>query len=113
MKMKKISQSLFWCGLFFTTISATAQEVNDMNTEKSVVKYTIMERFEPELILTATEREKMKAERFAEIKSKMEILDTLDISERKRDRLIEDLMENPFSPRLARTLAEIEFQEDN
>lgn len=113
MKMKKISRNLFWCGLFFTTISATAQEVNDMNTEKSVVKYTIMERFEPELILTATEREKMKAERFAEIKSKMEILDTLDISERKRDRLIEDLMEDPFSPRLARTLAEIEFQEDN
>ena len=110
--MKKIARSPFCFGLLLTTIGALAQEEQDFITEEPVARYTIMERFEPELILTAAEREQMKAERFAEIKSKMEILDTLDISERKRDRLMEDLMEDPLSPRLTKTLAEIEFQEN-
>lgn len=37
-----------------------------------------MERFEPNLTLTASERVIKNAERFAEIKAKMQMLDTLN-----------------------------------
>lgn len=83
-----------------------------MGGEQPVKKYTIMERFEPEYILTATEREKLKAERFAEIQITMRVLDTMNISDRKREKLINDLMVDPFSPRLSKTMAEIRFKED-
>lgn len=79
----------------------------------TVKKYTIMERFEPDLILTASEREKMRAERFAEIQTKMRILDTMDISDRKREKLMNDLVKDPFSFRLSKTLADIKFGEDD
>lgn len=83
------------------------------NQEVEVTKHTIMERFEPELMLSAEERLELKDERVAEIKRRREILDTLDISERKREKLIRDLLKNPNSPRLSRTLAEIEFEDKN
>ncbi|CAZ98514.1 hypothetical protein Q4603_09685 [Zobellia galactanivorans] len=77
-----------------------------------VTKYTVMERFEPELILSAKEREQLKEERIAEVKRRREILDTLSISERKRERLLQDLIKDPFSNRLSRTMAEIEFEDE-
>lgn len=84
-----------------------------MAGEKQLVKkYTIMERFEPDLILTVSEREKLKAERFAEIQTKMRIIDTMDLSARKREKLIHDLVNDPFSFRLSKTLVDSRFGED-
>lgn len=93
------------------TLSAQGSNYNIEGETETVKKYTIMERFEPELIQTASERQKMKTERFAEIQAKMSILDTMDISERKREKLINDLIENPFSTRLSKTLVDTKFSE--
>lgn len=101
------------CALLVGTLTITAQEqLNTTADEVRTVKYTIMERFESDMILTAVERERLKKERFEEIKSKIGILDTLDISERKREKLMEDLITDPFSPRLSKTLADIEYKEE-
>ena len=97
--MKNYLSTSIYCFVLFSGFTLSAQQSDFVmaGERQEVKKYTIMERFEPELILTATEREKLKAERFAAIQTKMSILDTLDISERKREKLINDLIENPFS----------------
>ncbi len=100
-------------GLFFTLSVASQQGANQITGNPQLAKkYTLMERFEPDLALSASERERLKAERFAEIKLKMQILDTMDISERKREKLLSDLIERPFSTRLSRTMADGQFEEE-
>ncbi|WP_422080101.1 hypothetical protein [Ulvibacterium sp.] len=79
------------------------------NEELKVNKRTYMERFEPRLIKSVEERLALKQLRIAEMRRKMRILDSLDISERKRRALQNDLHENPFSHRLSKTWVDIEF----
>lgn len=111
--MKKISYSIGLCSTLFGVFTGFSQQnVDTVEKTQQIQKYTIMERFEPDLILTAVEREQLKATRFAEIKLKIQILDTMNISERKRERLIEDLVEDPFSDRLSKTLTDITFDND-
>jgi len=77
-----------------------------------VKKYTVMEQYEPELVLSVDERVRLKKERMATIKRRRGILDTLDISERRRERLLKALLKNPFSDKLNKAVADIEFNED-
>ena len=95
----------------FTTFAQT-QFKSAEKTNAEVTRHTVMERFDPQLILSAEERIKLKEDRVAEINRRRGILDTIDISERKREKLMRDILKDPFSPRLARTLAEIEFEDD-
>ena len=74
-----------------------------------VKKYTVMEQYEPELVLSVDERVRLKKKRIATIKRRRGILDTLDISERRRERLLKALLKNPFSDKLNKAVAEIEF----
>lgn len=99
----------------FGILTVSSQEGFDAlnGLSPSIKKHTLMDRFEPDLTLTASEREVMKAERFAEIKAKMQMLDTLNISEREREMLIEELIEDPFSTRLAKALADIKYESEN
>lgn len=71
-----------------------------------------MERFEPQLIKSVEERMALKQSRIAEMRRKMIILDSLDISERRRKALQKDLRNNPFSHRLTKTLSAIEFVDE-
>lgn len=77
-----------------------------------VKKYTVMEQYEPELVLSIDERVRLKEERIATIKRRRGILDTLDISERRRERLLKALVKNPFSDKLNKAVADIEFVVD-
>ena len=77
-----------------------------------VKKYTIMERFEPEYALTAAKRKQMKAERFEKLKAQIEIIDAMDVSEQKREHLLQDLLNKPFSQRLTKALADTKFEEE-
>ena len=92
-------------------ISAQESEYKMAGEDQEVKKYTLMERFEPDLILTANEREQLKVARFDAIKTKLSILDTMDISPRKREKLMNDVIEHPFSTRLSKTLVETKFDE--
>lgn len=77
-----------------------------------VKKYTVMEQYEPELVLSVDIRVRLKKERMATIKRRRGILDTLVISERRRERLLKALLKNPFSDKLNKAVANIEFIED-
>ncbi len=77
-----------------------------------VKKYTVMEQYEPELVLSVNERVRLKKKRIATIKRRRRILDTLDISDRRRERLLKELLNNPFSDKLNKAVADIEFTED-
>ncbi len=87
-----------------------AQEYSTPTQE--VKKYTVMELYEPDLILSVAERKQLKEKRQHSIAVKKRILDTLDISERRRQRLLKALDKNPFSNGLNRAMAEIEFVDD-
>ncbi len=97
-----------------TGTSAFAQQkLQDDTKNMEVTKYTVMERFEPGLVLSTEERVELKEAYKAERELRREIIDTLHITERKREKLLNDLAKNPFSARLSRTLtlAEIEFED--
>ncbi|MGB7394309.1 MAG: hypothetical protein WA913_07950, partial [Pricia sp.] len=62
MKLLKV----FGCSCIILLCASTAwsqQNENGVATNNQVVKYTLMERFEPELTLTSKERERIKEER--------------------------------------------------
>ena len=65
----------------------------------------ILTKFEPDFLQS-------NEERMAEIRHKRSILDTLDISERKRRRLLKDLYKNLDSERLSKALwVDTEFED--
>jgi len=71
-----------------------------------------MEQYEPELVLNADDRARLKKERIALIKKRRRIIDSLDISERRKRSLLRELYRTPHSYKWDRLIADIEF-EDN
>lgn len=114
--MKKIT---FWaivalsCFLGTTQLNAQKTVSEEKNQDIKVQKYTVMEQYEPKLVLSVDERVRLKKERIAMIMRRRGILDTLDISERRRERLLKELLKNPFSDKLNKAVADIEFIEDD
>ena len=100
--------SLF-CFLGCTQLIAQDPGPSKKSHNVKVKKYTIMEQYEPELVLSVNERVRLKKKRIATIKRRRAILDTLDISERRRERLLKALLKDPFSDKLNKAVAEIEF----
>ncbi|NNK17629.1 MAG: hypothetical protein HKP49_00590 [Maribacter sp.] len=100
------------CFLFTDSMGAQEKQPEQGSISPNAEKYTLMEQFEPELVLSVAERVRLKKERKAVIKRRRGILNTLDISEKRRQRLIKALLKNPFSNKLNRAVAEIEFVED-
>lgn len=73
------------------------------------VKYkTLMERYEPDLILSVEERRRMKVERYYTIKSREAAIDTLDIPERKKRKLLKELYRSPFTDEYDRVLSNLQ-----
>lgn len=104
-------------GLFLFLFSAAplyAQNVmvKPNKEENEVQKYTVMEKFDPNLVIPAEERKRLKVRRTLLIAHRRSILDTLDISKRRRQRLMRELHKNPFSDRINRTFADIEFEDE-
>lgn len=94
---------------------ATVKKIATLKIDKSKVKvqrHTVMSRFDTEIASSEEERLKKRQERIAETERKLSILDTLDISERKRKMLLRDLKYNPFSNRLNKaTYVGTEFED--
>ena len=97
----------------FCSVSIFAQDNDSTSTinkkkvtlkvDKSKVKvqrHTVMSRFEPEIASTEQARMEKRQKRIAETEYKLRVLDTLDISERKRRMLLRDLRYTPYSNRL-------------
>lgn len=99
-------------GTSFGLAQDTPKRIEKKNIK--VQKHTVMEKFEPELVIPVEDRIQLKEDRIVEIKRTKELLDTLSISKRKRRKLMRDLKRSPiFSERLNKVIAENKFEEDN
>lgn len=70
-----------------------------------------MERFEPGLVVSAEKRAEMKNKRIADAEYTLNVLDTMKISNRKRNLLLRDLKYNPFSYRLNKFIVDAKFDD--
>ena len=109
--MKKIT-IVFLLGAFFvlSTTSLKAQETPSGKKMAELLEEEdegpMMYRFEPDY-LTSLEQRKVK------IEQTRAILDTLDISDRKRRRLLKELYKNGISERLSKALyTETKFEDE-
>lgn len=94
-------------------ISAQEPTIKVDNIATKIQKYTMMEQFAPDLVVSANQRLAMKNQRIADTQRKLAILDTLDISDRKKRRLLRDLKNSPFSERLEKAIiVHTEFQDE-
>jgi len=76
-----------------------------------IEKHTIMERFETDFVVSADDRADLKRKRIADAEHTIRVLDTMDISDRKKRLILRDLKYNPFSERLSKFIAETKFEE--
>jgi len=103
-KMKKLTLlgGVFMC-LLLGVNTTYAQDASQTNSK--IKKRTLLNQFESDYVLSVSERIALKQSRIAYQYRTKEILDTLDISDRKRKRLIEELKRNPFSNRIQEAIA--------
>lgn len=92
---------------------AQSKGSDTLGKKLKVEKWTVLEKYEPDMILSADDRMALKKKRVVEARRRKDILDTLDISDRKRKKLMRDLYKNPFSDRLMKTLADTKFEEED
>ncbi len=98
--------------LFLLAIPAQAQQIEvEQNSPKTAREITdeedgpVLSKFEPDFL-------ESNEQRMAKIMHTRAILDTLDISDRKRRRLLRDLYKNGVSERLSKALlAETKFED--
>ena len=98
-------------GLFLLEGRAQSIEKDSTGQKLKVEKWTILEEYEPDMILSTEDRINLKKKRIVEAKRRKGILDSLDITDRKRKKLLKDLRNNPFSDRLMKTLADAKFED--
>jgi len=115
--MKNRSAGILIVCAFFTSISFSLAQDTQIEIEKNeikVQKHTVMERFEPEMVISVEDRIQLKQDRIVELRRTKELLDTLSISKRQRRKLLRDLRRSPvFSERLNKVIAENIFEEDD
>lgn len=80
--------------------------------ELKIRERTVLGQFESNLVLSADERLKKKLERRELIAKRRAIIDTLDISQRRRKRLLKELYNSPFTTRWDKVIASMDFEED-
>lgn len=94
-----------------TTVKKTAALKVDKSNVK-VQRHTVMSRFDEELASSEEERLKKRFDRIADTEKKLSILDTMDISQRRKKILLRDLKYAPYSKRLNKaTLVDTQFEE--
>tara|TARA_R110002049_G_scaffold158061_1_gene322999 strand:- start:295 stop:642 length:348 start_codon:yes stop_codon:yes gene_type:complete len=111
--MKDIYSAVIVLVMVFSAVNGYAQSKgnNTLTKRIKVEKRTVLEEYEPDMILSAEDRLALKEKRMVEAKRRRGILDTMDISDRKRKKLLKDLYKNPFSDRLMKTLADAKFED--
>lgn len=97
MKKRTYLGGVFLCltmGLHMTNAQTSGQPKIKMKQR------LLLNQFESEYVLTASERMALKESRIAYQYKTKELLDSLDISTKKRKRLIQELKRNPLSDRV-------------
>jgi hypothetical protein len=98
--------------LAFSAIGFSQQGQNKQdNKGLSLQKRTALEQFESDLVISPEDRMKLKKARVIAIQKRLEIMDTLNISDRQRRKLLKELYRSPFSDEWNKVLAGLEFEE--
>lgn len=84
---------------------------NSVKKEVTIKQRTVLERFDSDLVISPEERMRLKLNRRSAIQKRLEIMDTLNISERQRRRLLKELYRSPFSNEWNKVIADMEFEE--
>lgn len=100
------------CMGFNLTIYAQEATSTAQAEEIKVRKHTVLGQYEPEMVIPADERIQLKSNRIATIKMKREIIDTLDISDRKRRQLLKELYRSPFTYKWDKVIATLEAEDE-
>lgn len=95
-----------------TIVYSQKENKNWDKNELTVEKRTVLERFDSDLVISPEERMKLKMERVATIQKRLEIIDTLNISQRQRRRLLKELYLSPFSDEWNKVIVDLEFEEE-
>jgi hypothetical protein len=91
-----------------TTFAQDAEAIS-----AKINKRTLLNKFESDYVLSVSERIALKQSRIAFQYRTKEILDSLEISDRKRKRLIKELMRNPFSEKIQNIISnKTKFEDD-
>lgn len=101
-------------GLFLTTSTSFLNAQDSLAIKKTdlrVKKYTVLAQYEDEMVLSPEERLQLKRERRAMLQWRKGVIDTLDISERKRRRLLKELYRSPFSTKWERLVTDLELED--
>ncbi len=109
--MKKLA---LWGGVFMCLFLGmnTAVAQNSDTVSAKVNKRPLLNQFESDYVLTASERIALKQSRIAYQYRVKEILDSVEISDRKRKRLLLELKRNPFSEKIKEAVAEYTLIEE-
>lgn len=97
----------------FATSNLVAQKVVVSQKALKVKQRTIMQQFEPDLVMSAKNRLAFKKKRKEETQRKLAMIDTMDISERRRRKLLKDLVRTPYSRRLTKATAIVNTKFDD
>jgi len=110
-EMKKLA---LWGGVFMCLFLGmnTAVAQNSDTVSAKVNKRPLLNQFESDYVLTASERIALKQSRIAYQYRVKEILDSIEISDRKRKRLLLELKRNPFSEKIKEAVAEYTLIEE-
>jgi len=113
-ELKIIQKVAFALALFLLgALEVTAQETATKKDKKDIEiqHHTVMEQFAAEMMPTAEERRQKKIAHLAEIEKLKKALDTMDISRRKKRKILADLINKPYSDRVNQAMAEISFED--
>lgn len=114
--MKALKNKVGFCILFFALTQLSAQEKTKsivLKKDFEIQKHTIMERFEPGYVVSVAERAEMKNKRIEDTEYTLSVLDTIEISNRKRRQLLHDLKYNPLSVRLNKFIVDTKFEDSD
>jgi len=108
--LRKYGIAVFLCAM--TTTAYCQEELqNSIKKELTIKQRTVLERFDSDLVISPEERMRLKLNRRSAIEKRLEIMDTLNISERQRRRLLKELYRSPFSNEWNKVIADLEFEE--
>ena len=91
--------------LCFIMSVSTVQAQDSPRSDVRVKQRMLLNQFESDYVLTANERVALKQARLAYQYRMKELLDSIDISEGKRRRLLQELKRNPLSEKVQAVIA--------
>lgn len=114
--MKMIRYKLLLAAVVVLAVctGSTAQDsVPARPQQLKVKKHTVLAQYEDQMVLSAEERLRLKQERRELVLKRRAILDTLDISESRRRRLLRELYRSPFSTKWERLVTDLDIEDQD